>query len=240
MGAGRLSVAGADGCREGWVVFTVYGVSTTSEAPYHHTSVKVERDLAPMLRDHPEGLVSLGIDIPIGLIDRSRECDLKARELLRKPRSNSVFPAPCRAALSARSYIEGSEINRRKTDKKLTRQAWGIIPKINQIDDALLDGAEGWVLEVHPELCFWAMNQETPMEHSKKKEAGRLERVELLVQPFPHIRHHLAVKESGVAADDLLDAAAAAWTALRHYQGKSQAVGANSLDERGLPMKIHF
>jgi len=40
--------------------------------------MKVERGLSNMLRDRPAGLVSFGIDIPIGLIDDSRECDLKA------------------------------------------------------------------------------------------------------------------------------------------------------------------
>ena len=96
-----MFVAGADGCRAGWVVFRVCGISKTSEALYAETSMKVERGLSNMLRDRPAGLVSFGIDIPIGLIDDSRECDLKARELLGKPRSNSVFPAPCRASLSA-------------------------------------------------------------------------------------------------------------------------------------------
>ncbi len=193
-----------------------------------------------MLRDRPKGLVSMGIDIPIGLIERPRECDLKARELLGKPRSNSIFPAPCRAALSAGSYNEGSEINRKKTGKKLTLQAWGIIPKIKQIDDALLGGNPEWAFEVHPELCFWAMNQRTSMGHSKKKPAGRLERTNLLVQSFPNIHDHLTAKDSGVAADDLLDAAAAAWTALRHYQGKSRFVGTTDRDAERLSMKIHY
>ncbi len=240
METDQLFVAGADGCRKGWVVFTVFGVSTTSEAPYPDTSVRVERNLAQMLRDRPEGLVSIGIDIPIGLIDRPRECDLKARELLGKPRSNSVFPAPCRAALSASSYSEGSEINRKKTGKKLTLQSWGIIPKIEQVDNALRGCAQGWAFEVHPELCFWAMNQRTPMGHSKKKSAGKLERANLLVQSFPSLHHHLTTKDSGVAADDLLDAAAAAWTALRHYQGKSRFLGTTSRDAEGLSMKIHY
>jgi predicted RNase H-like nuclease len=240
MKAEQSFVAGADGCRGGWVFFAVNGVSRTTKAPYSDTFVRVERELAQILRARPKALVSLAIDIPIGLVERSRECDLKARELLGKPRSNSVFPAPCRAALSAASYTEGSEINLSKTDKRLTLQAWGIVPKIKEIDDALPGTTPDWVFEVHPELCFWAMNHRTPMRHGKKRPAGRLERVNLLVQYFPRIEDHLAARDSGVSADDLLDGAAAAWTALRHYQGSSQSVGANDPDTRGLPMKIHF
>lgn len=240
MEASQVFVAGADGCREGWVVFTVLGASTTSKAPYADTSVRVEKNLTQMLQNRPEGLVSMGIDIPIGLIERPRECDLKARKLLGKPRSTSVFPAPCRAALSASSYREGSEINRAKTGKRLTLQGWGIVPKIREVDSALRGGAQEWAFEVHPELCFWAMNQSTPMAYGKKKQVGRIERINLLIRYFPGIEDHLAARDSGVAPDDLLDAAAAAWTALRDYQRKSRFVGSTDRDAAGLPMKIHY
>jgi len=134
----------------------------------------------------------------------------------------------------------GSEINLRKTGKKLTLQSWGIAPKIRDIDDALQIGSKKWAFEVHPELCFREMNRQNLLRYSKRKEAGRFERTQLLTPYFPGIRQHLANRESGVGADDLLDAAAAAWTAIRHYQGKAESVGAACVDERGLPMRIYF
>ena len=49
--------------------------------------------------------------------------------------------------------------------------------------------------------------------------AGREERITLLSQYFPEIRFHLLKLPAGVAADDLLDAAAAAISARRWVSG---------------------
>jgi predicted RNase H-like nuclease len=35
-----------------------------------------------------------------------------------------------------------------------------------------LPECQQWAFEVHPEVCFWAMNGEHPMAHNKKTEAG--------------------------------------------------------------------
>lgn len=77
-------VAGVDGCRAGWVWFRV-------DLPSLVTSVEVA-DLPQRLRDRPEGLVALAVDIPIGLLNGTRACDTAARRLLGQPRGSSVFP----------------------------------------------------------------------------------------------------------------------------------------------------
>src|ERR1035438_675717 len=143
-----MFVAGVDGCRAGWVRFAV-------EVPLLAISVDVV-DLAELLRNRPSDLACLGIDIPIGLIDGSRACDKAARKLLGQPRGSSVFPAPCRAALGAQTYAEASEINRQKTTRGLSQQAWGIAPKIKQVDDAITSDCQRWAFEVHPEMCLGA------------------------------------------------------------------------------------
>lgn len=159
-----MFVAGVDGCRAGWVHFAV-------EVPSLATSVDVV-DLAEVLRSRPTDLVCLGIDIPIGLLNGSRACDKAARRLLGQPRGSSVFAAPCRAALSATSHAAASEINRRKTTKGLSQQAWGIAPKIKQVDDAITTDCQRWALEVHPEVCFWALNQHRAMAHNNEDKGG--------------------------------------------------------------------
>lgn len=126
---GIMFVAGVDGCRAGWVSFKVTLPSLT-------TSVEVV-DLSSLLRNRPSDLACLGIDIPIGLLDGSRACDLAARKLLGQPRGTSVFAAPCRAALAAKNHAEASAINRQKTTSGLSQQACGIAPKIKQVDDAI-------------------------------------------------------------------------------------------------------
>src|SRR5580704_15753192 len=156
-----MFVAGVDGCRAGWVAFKV-------ELPSLITSVEVI-DLPALLRKRPPELVCLGIDIPIGLLNGSRACDKAARKLLGQPRGSSVFAAPCRAALSATSHATGSAINRQKTTRGLSQQAWGIAPKIKQVDDAISPDCQRWAAQVHPEVCFWALNHHRPMKYNKKK-----------------------------------------------------------------------
>jgi predicted RNase H-like nuclease len=154
-----MFVAGVDGCRGGWVTFKV-------EVPSLATSVDLI-DLPKLLSSRPNDLLCLAIDIPIGLLDCSRACDKAARKLLGQPRGSSVFAAPCRAALLGTTHLSASQINREKAGRGLSQQAFGIIPKIKQVDDAIRPEYRGWVLEVHPEVCFWAHNQRRPMRHNK-------------------------------------------------------------------------
>src|ERR1019366_2125628 len=125
-----------------------------------------------------------------------------------------------------------------KTHKGLSKQAWGIARKIKQVDDAMTPECQQWAFEVHPEVCFWALNQQRPMIHNKKKEAGFNERLDLLSPIFPKIGQHLANRPPRVGADDLLDAAAAAWTALRRFRRSDECVGPSERDEKGLAVAI--
>src|SRR5208282_2518200 len=206
-----MFVAGVDGCRAGWIAFKV-------ELPSLITSVEVI-DLSAWLRKRAPELARIGIDIPIGLLHRPRQCDIEARERLGWPRGASVFAAPCRAALTAQTHAEASAVNREKTLRGLSQQAFHIGSKIKQVDDAITPECQQWAFEVHPEICFWALNGEHPMAHNKKKEAGRNDRLNLLHGEFPDIQRHFLNRPPGVGKDDLLDSAAAAWTALRLSKG---------------------
>lgn len=227
-----MLVAGVDGCRAGWVAFKV-------EVPSLTTSVDVV-DLPDVLSKRPTELFCIAIDIPIGLLDGSRACDKAARKLLGQPRGSSVFAAPCRAALAAKSHAASSSINRKKTTRGLSQQAWGIAPKIKQVDDAITSECQRWALEVHPEVCFWALNQHRPMAHNKKTKGGAAERVVLLRRAFPQIETHLANRPRAVGADDLLDAAAAAWTALRWYRNEAKCVCTPERDAKHLSVAIWY
>jgi len=227
-----MFVAGVDGCRAGWVLFKVQPPSLSS-------AVEIV-DLPLFLRQRPVGLACIGIDIPIGLLDRPRACDVAARDLLGQPRGCSVFPTPCRAAVQAANYSEACEVNQARAGRRISRQAWGIAAKIKQVDDVLTPEHQRWAFEVHPEVCFWGMNERRPMLHVKKSAAGLVERRHLLQSFLPSIDRHLAERPRGVAADDLLDAAAAAWTALRYAKGESESVCLPERDARGLAASIVF
>jgi len=227
-----MFVAGVDGFRGGWIAFKV-------DLPAHSTSVEVV-DLPAWLRDRPPDLACLGIDIPIGLLEGSRACDKAARKMLGQPRGSSVFPAPCRAALGAQTYAEASSINRQKTTRGLSQQAWGIAPKIKQLDDAITPERQRWAFEVHPEVCFWALAGERPMAHGKKTKAGVSERLDLLRPVFPDIEHFLQNRPAKVGRDDLLDAAVAAWTAIRICKGEARRVCEPERDAKGLQATIWY
>ncbi len=227
-----MFVAGADGCRAGWVCFKV-------ELPSGATSVEVV-DLTSILREKPADLACLGIDIPIGLLDGPRACDLAARKLLGQPRGRSVFSAPCRAALLATTYADANRINRERAGRGLSQQSYCIGPKIKQVDDAITPDCQKWAFEVHPEVCFWALNQQSSMKHKKKSKEGAVQRLALLSPVFPDIGRHLAERPPGVARDDLLDAAAAAWTALRQHRGEAAPVCTPECDEKDLAVTICY
>jgi predicted RNase H-like nuclease len=108
------------------------------------------------------------------------------------------------------------------------------------VDDALTPNSQQWAFEVHPDVCFWALNGERPVGHNKKKEAGFSERLDLLRSEFPEIQRHLANRPPGVGKDDVLDAAAAAWTALRRHRGEARCVCTPERDEKGLAATIYY
>jgi predicted RNase H-like nuclease len=197
-------------------------------------------NLPTWLRERPPDLAYVGIDIPIGLLEGPRACDKAARKLLGQPRGSSVFPAPCRPALGAQTHAEASSINRQKTTKGLSQQAWGIAPKIKQVDDAIRSDCQRWAFEVHPEVCFWALNQHRPIAHKKKAQEGIAERIALLHGVFPQIENLLANRPVRVGADDLLDAAVAAWTALRWNRGEAKCVCSPERDDKGIETTIYF
>lgn len=225
------TVAGIDGCRAGWyVVVETAGGVTGHVAP----------DVAAALALAP-GVVA--IDIPIGLPDAGdRLCDRAARRALAPRRASSVFPSPIRPALGADTHAEASEARRAVDGKGMSIQAFAIMPKIDEVDRCLRgqpdDAAR--VFEVHPEVTFARMAG-APLAHSKKTEAGRDERLALLHASFgdhpARLLHERPRKD--VAADDVLDAFAALWTARRIAAGRAESLPADPPRDRfGLPMAI--
>jgi predicted RNase H-like nuclease len=187
----------------------------------------------------------LAIDIPIGLRDEGpRDCDLAARRLLGRPRGSSVFPAPVRAALDGTDYAKASELHYQADGRRLTLQAFGILPKIREVDDLLTQNPslQNIVHEVHPELSFAIWNRGVPMTEHKIRVAGRVERESLIAahwQDGLRVALVTQLKGSRYKPDDLNDALAALWTAERIYNGTAQKFpSVPSHDSRGLKMEI--
>ena len=189
--------------------------------------------------------VIVSVDIPIGLPERgSRQCDLDARRFLGKPRNSSVFPAPVRGCVRPGSYAEINAAHYGIDGRGLTRQAYGLLEKIAQVDQDLRadPSRQQWIREIHPEVSFTCWNGGRPMRHNKKKPCGRTEREALIETVWPAQRARLAmhVRGHGCAPDDLNDAFAALWTA-RRIAARSARVfpeKTSEVDARGLRMEI--
>lgn len=229
-------VAGADGCRGGWVVV---------EQSLDSGGVRWER--VPRLEalfERPTGPLVLAVDIPIGLMEQgARQCDFEGRRLLGRPRGGSVFPAPLRAVLAADSYEEACAARAKIEGKRLSIQTWGIMPKIREADKLLREKPElrRVIRESHPEISFYCMAGGKAMLYCKKRPAGREERLVLLRSRFGSVIDEALSDRSRLAcaADDLLDAFALLWTARRIFRGDSFTIPENPpLDGAGLPMQI--
>jgi predicted RNase H-like nuclease len=184
------------------------------------------------------------VDVPIGLTAAGpRYCDREARAYLKPPRASSVFPAPIRPMLVATTYAEACQIGEATDGRKLSRQAWAILPKIREVDTLLRTDPtlNQWVREVHPELCFWAWNGDQAMAHRKKSSAGRAER-EALVEPLYGAAYTAAqssLPRGQYGNDDLLDAFAALWSGERVVAGRELVIPENPpIDSCGLRMEM--
>ncbi|MGE5258009.1 MAG: DUF429 domain-containing protein [Hyphomicrobiales bacterium] len=230
-------IGGADGCRGGWIlvgqdlgtgVVSCQRCSTAAEIFYRTPELDI-----------------IALDMPIGLTEKGpRLCDQEARKLLRGGRASSVFPAPIRAVLSAKTYTQACKIRYDAERKKMSRQAWAITPKIREIDDLLRRDPllRAKTREVHPEICFYHLAGREPCRFAKKNADGRTERRRLLEPHFGKWLARALAERSSLSPcteDDVLDAFAALWSAERIATGRAAILPAERLtDSSGLRMEI--
>ena len=227
-----MTLAGLDGCRGGWVAAISAGGTVR---------VCVLAALAELDALRP---VVAAIDIPIGLPDAGpRLCDTLARRALGRPRGSSVFPVPVRGVLAAATYAEACHISRAADGRGVSRQAWGIVPKIRDADEFVRarPGAQAWLREAHPELAFARLGT-GPMRSHKKTAAGRAERLAIVDGLFGEAvfaAARRAIPARLAAADDLLDALALLAVAGRVARGEAEPLPADPpRDGAGLVMEI--
>ncbi len=227
------TVAGVDSCSFGWIAVLVTFFDEVVEENFF---------LLERLNDlfHLEIRSSfVAVDIPVGLLDGpvkgGRECDRAARKVLGKPRASSVFSPPSRLSLSSSTFEEAREW-------RLNRQSFGIIPRVKELDELITPDLQVRIREAHPEISYFVMAGLAAASSGKKKKEGREERIELLEAYFYQIHEGLAAFPSGkAAADDVLDAYACAWTAMRIFRGEAGRLPDDPpKDARGLEMGIWY
>jgi predicted RNase H-like nuclease len=224
---GSLLVLGADGCRGGgWVVALIDG---EGELRWEWAD-----DTAALLAIADEyDADALAIDVPIGLpgLGEVRACDGLARARLGARRS-SVFAAPPREVLDCVSYAAA-----RPLAPSLSAQAFGLVPRIREVDEALRAADADIhlrVVECHPEVAFASMAAGRLPLATKKSAAGSLQRLRLLEELLDEVPYDVP---AGASLDDALDAAACAAVAHRWATGGAEVLG-GELDALGVPMRI--
>jgi predicted RNase H-like nuclease len=228
---------GIDGCRSGWFYVQL--------DDNHNFQIGVLSSIVDLL-DIAQSTDIVLLDIPIGLSESGKDertCDKEARQLLKPKRSSSVFPSPCRPALYADSYSQGSAINYQNTGRKLSQQSWAIASKIKEVDEFVINyPSKVAIREMHPEICFWSLNERLPLDHAKKKKEGFEERLNLLSK---HFKPTGAIVEKAMseflrkelARDDVLDALVGAVMAMHPLKS---IPGTPVFDDKGIRMEMVY
>jgi predicted RNase H-like nuclease len=164
--------------------------------------------MAPTLDGVPlTGVV--GIDMPLGLLaDGWRDADVLARRALGR-RGVTVFAIPPRPVWQQPTYADANRLCRELTGKGLSAQTWGLRGKLLEADEYRRK-SPARLYEVHPELAFAALAG-APLQETKHTTVGLAVRRGLLKRAGLT----LPAKIAGAADNDLLDAAAVAWSARR-------------------------
>lgn len=168
--------------------------------------------------------------MPIGLTSGTerREADTAARKLI-GPRGSSVFPTYPREVYTAPDYNIARERCLALTGRSISQQAYALRDRLLELEDAV--AMRDNVREVHPEVSFRAMAGRH-LAWPKTSWNGLHERVQLLCDQQLVIPRY--IDDIGdVGADDVLDAAAAAWSATRIANGRA-LTGVLSLQARPL------
>ena len=235
-----MLVGGVDGAKGGWVM-AVAGTCCDSSVKF--SAWGSFGDLWAEAR--AKNIAVVAVDMPVGLpgVER-RTADVEARSLL-GPRRSSLFWTPPLCVLDADDHTEANRRSRERTGWGLSAQSFNLLPKIREVREALStepvgSSARPRTAEVHPETSL-ALLAGAPMRASKRTQAGIEERVTALQSVFPSVGDTVLEPLQGplrAKLDDLLDAAAAAWTARRIASGDAICLGEDEFDETGYPMHI--
>ncbi|MCU1624766.1 MAG: hypothetical protein JWL79_3611 [Frankiales bacterium] len=137
-----------------------------------------------------------------------RTCDKLARELLGWPRSGAITSPPSRRLLTTGDLDQ-------RARKGLSPISAQMLRRYAEVAEEMQPYRQRQVFEVHPELSFYQLNDDVPMQHAKETPEGVDERRRLVVARIPGIDAVLEAKLPGVELRHMLDASADMVTARR-------------------------
>lgn len=163
----------------------------------------------------------IAVDIPIGLPVLKQNKPWRPRKSDQEARAKLGTRFRCVFVTAPRELLEGKTLDAalrlaRNYGVPLTAQSYALRHRILEVDRWAHDAR---IVEVHPEISFWAMNGQRPVLWSKKTWAGLRSRLRLLQsQGLDLLQANFDVQ---AAAHDVVDAAACAWSAWRYAHGQA-------------------
>lgn len=225
---GGIRVIGVDGCPGGWIAVALRDGSFES-------ALAADR-ISEILSHYPPAKV-VGVDIPIGAErGRFRRVDAAAKKLL-GPRSSTLFETPPLEVLARSDFPSALTLCRELTGKGFSKQSHGLRERILEV--GAIAERDRRIIEVHPELSFRAMAGGRPLA-KKKSWNGACDRRSLLEERGIRLPAELGAAGEKAGADDVLDAAAAAWTAHRFALGKAESLRPVAWDRKGRGITIWY
>jgi len=199
-------VAGVVPCGHSWLVASakLQGVTIAPEQP------RLLKSLVDVIDERP-GFSVIGLFAPIGLLDEQivggRNCDREARALVGRRRGAAIRSAPCRDVL-----VNGTSSNGHAA---LSRPARYYEAVAREVAREIAPYHQRTFFEVHPEVSFYQLNEDRPLQYRKRSIHGQNERRALLGIKISRVERILDARIPGVRKSHLLDAAACMWTARR-------------------------
>lgn len=222
-----MRVLGVDGCKRGWV-----GVVLNHDGHIESMLVKtcdgtrydrLQRPLQRLL-DAAGPIDAVGVDVPIGLVARGkRRADLEAHRTY-SLRSSLFWTPPHDAVIRASSQSEATVLAHAHGGPGASAQLWNIRERILEARSMASN-----LLEIHPETSFRVMAETTgipsPTWWKKREWGGFMQRLRLLEAVGIDLTSATPGDAAAVPIDDVVDAAAAAWSARRAAHGEAIYLG---------------
>jgi predicted RNase H-like nuclease len=226
-------LAGVVPTKAGWVVASakLQGIQIYPNEPELLENLQDVLDYRPSFR-----VIALGA--PIGLLEEpvegGRKCDREARQLLGFPRAGAVPTPPVRKALQATTYEEAARLS-----GGMGAVTWGLLRRYAEVEREMAPYRQRIVFEVQPELSFYQLNEDKPMQFSKRSHIGMEERRELLKGRIQGMERIVDFELPKVKPWQLIDAAACLWTTRRiASRAMTRLPEDPEWDETGLRMEL--
>ena len=206
------SVIGIDGTSTGWIA------SIGSARNKVLSTIRYSEKLDRLLSTYPNSVVVIDMPIELNKKNYLRECDVLAKKYLGSNFQSSVFIPPLKRVLQCSSYQEANKLSKEITGRGLSKQAWYLKNKINEVRG--VSKIYNRVYEGHPECSFKMLKKETLIA-KKKSVLGIFERLDLLKKAgLDPVSISIEIeKNSKIKIDDVLDSMALFITALRIVEG---------------------